>query len=129
MTVRSDDTLRAAGELMRQHGVSHLVVVSNGEEHPVGILSTLDIARVLGEVPWPRPESLARCRATYRSSELLFWPRPTAILERIAATGRSVRNTSIAAASPSSVFMTVTPACIPSENDSTEAAEAVSRSA
>lgn len=40
--------LREAGELMLTHGVSHLVVVEAESERPVGILSTLDIAGVLG---------------------------------------------------------------------------------
>ncbi len=40
--------LREAGELMLTHGVSHLVVIEAESERPIGILSTLDIAGVLG---------------------------------------------------------------------------------
>ena len=39
--------LRAAGELMLAHGVSHLVVIQPGTQRPIGILSTADIAGVL----------------------------------------------------------------------------------
>lgn len=46
VTVRADDTLVRAAELMETHRVAHLVVVDE-RERPVGILSTLDIARVV----------------------------------------------------------------------------------
>lgn len=47
VTVRPDDTLLHATHLMEQHGVTHLLVVPEGRVRPVGILSTLDIARAL----------------------------------------------------------------------------------
>jgi CBS domain-containing protein len=47
VSVRDDETLEAASRLMERHGVGHLVVTSDGLERPVGILSTLDIARAL----------------------------------------------------------------------------------
>jgi CBS domain-containing protein len=40
--------LRAASELMVSQEVSHLVVIDEGSQNPIGILSTLDIAGVLG---------------------------------------------------------------------------------
>ncbi len=40
--------LREAGELMLANGVSHLVVIEPGTERPIGILSTADVAVVLG---------------------------------------------------------------------------------
>lgn len=40
--------LREAGELMLANGVSHLVVIQPGTQRPIGILSTADIAGVLG---------------------------------------------------------------------------------
>jgi CBS domain-containing protein len=43
VTVKSDDRLRHAARLMGEHDIAHLVVVRGGK--PVGILSTLDIAR------------------------------------------------------------------------------------
>jgi CBS domain-containing protein len=46
------DTLAHAAELMREHGTGHLVVIAENGSHPVGVVSTLDIAGVLawGEV-------------------------------------------------------------------------------
>lgn len=48
VTVEADDTLVRAAQLMVEHEVSHLVVVQRGSGHPVGVLSTLDLAGVLG---------------------------------------------------------------------------------
>ncbi len=45
-TIFADDPLRQATAAMTEHGVSHLVVVDAGG-HPLGILSALDIARML----------------------------------------------------------------------------------
>ena len=45
VTVAPDDTLADAADVMLQRGVSHLVVVAGGR--PVGVLSTLDIARAV----------------------------------------------------------------------------------
>ncbi len=57
VTVRSDDRLEHAAQLMAEHGVSHLAVMDEASCRPVGVLSTLDIARVIAEVaraagPW-----------------------------------------------------------------------------
>jgi CBS domain-containing protein len=41
------DPLRRAARLMTEHGVSHLVVVKQGR--PVGVISTLDLARVVAD--------------------------------------------------------------------------------
>ena len=48
VTVEPSVPLREAGELMLAHGVSHLVVIQPGTQSPIGILSTADIAGVLG---------------------------------------------------------------------------------
>jgi CBS domain-containing protein len=45
ITVPSDDTLARAAQLMTEHGSAHLVVVEPGTGLPVGVLSTLDLAR------------------------------------------------------------------------------------
>jgi CBS domain-containing protein len=45
--VRSDDSLDRAAQLMAEYGVSHLAVLEPGTRKPIGVLSTLDIARVL----------------------------------------------------------------------------------
>jgi CBS domain-containing protein len=47
ISVKPTTPLREAGQLMLQHGVSHLVV-SDAETHrPTGIISTLDVAGIL----------------------------------------------------------------------------------
>jgi CBS domain-containing protein len=42
------ESLSHAMQLMREHEVSHLVVVDGPSERPVGVVSTLDVARVVG---------------------------------------------------------------------------------
>lgn len=48
ITVELTTPLREAGELMLAHDASHVIVVDGGTQRPVGILSTLDIAGILG---------------------------------------------------------------------------------
>lgn len=48
LTVSPRETLQRAAQLMTEHGTSHLVVV-DARRRPVGILSTLDVAAVLGQ--------------------------------------------------------------------------------
>jgi CBS domain-containing protein len=45
--VAPEDTLAHAAQLMREHEVSHLVVSNPASLSPVGVLSTLDVARAL----------------------------------------------------------------------------------
>lgn len=48
VTVRVDDTLAHAAQLMREHGTTHLIVVTDEPGPlPVGIISTLDLARAV----------------------------------------------------------------------------------
>lgn len=47
ITIGPDDSLQRAGYLMIRSGVSHLVVVEPATRHLVGVISTLDLARVL----------------------------------------------------------------------------------
>jgi CBS domain-containing protein len=47
VTVAADDPLLRAAQLMAEHQVSHLVVVQPHSGHPVGVLSSLDLAGVL----------------------------------------------------------------------------------
>ena len=49
--VSTDDTLEHAAERMISHGTSHLVVLDADTSHPVGILSTLDVAAAVAELP------------------------------------------------------------------------------
>lgn len=46
LTVRRDETIQRAAQLMTEHGATHLVVVDD-EGRPGGVLSTLDVAAVL----------------------------------------------------------------------------------
>ncbi len=47
VTIRPDDTLLHAATLMEQTGATHLVVCAEHHDRPVGVLSTLDLARAL----------------------------------------------------------------------------------
>ena len=47
VTVATDDKLSVAARLMADHRSSHLVAVQPHSGHPVGVLSTLDVAGVL----------------------------------------------------------------------------------
>ena len=51
VTVRSDDRLEHGAQLMAEHGVSHLAVMDETSGRPIGVLSSLDIARVIADVP------------------------------------------------------------------------------
>jgi len=46
LTVSADATMRAAAQLMSEHGVSHLIIVDAAGGYPVGVLSSLDVAAV-----------------------------------------------------------------------------------
>jgi CBS domain-containing protein len=48
VTVRADLDLRSASETMAQYGTTHIVVTAPGDGRPIGILSSLDIANVIG---------------------------------------------------------------------------------
>lgn len=47
VTTRTDDRLDRAIQLLAENGVSHLAVVDPFSRLPVGVLSTLDVARLL----------------------------------------------------------------------------------
>ncbi len=47
LTVEADEDLRRAAQLLTEHGASHLVVIDRTSQRPVGVLSTLDLARSL----------------------------------------------------------------------------------
>lgn len=49
LAIGPGDTLQRAAQVMTEHGAAHLVVVDDDSGRPVGVLSTLDIARVLAE--------------------------------------------------------------------------------
>lgn len=60
VTVRSDEPVRHAAQLMAQRGISHLAVLDARTGRPAGVLSTLDIARVIAGVARPRHPTPAR---------------------------------------------------------------------
>jgi CBS domain-containing protein len=49
VTVGVRETLARAVQLMTEHAVTHLVVVDPRSTRPIGVLSTLDVARVLAD--------------------------------------------------------------------------------
>lgn len=48
LTITPRDPLRRAAQMMTEHATAHLVVVDPESRRPVGVVSTLDIARALG---------------------------------------------------------------------------------
>ena len=48
LTVEASETLEQAAHLMTEHEVHHLIVVESATGHAVGVLSTHDLARVIG---------------------------------------------------------------------------------
>jgi CBS domain-containing protein len=58
VTVTPGDSLLQAASLMREHATSHLIVVADESSPlPIGVLSTLDIARVFATEPTPAKTS------------------------------------------------------------------------
>jgi CBS domain-containing protein len=55
LTVKPADDLADAARLLLDHGVSHAVVVEGRPPRPVGMLSTLDVARALADFPERHP--------------------------------------------------------------------------
>jgi crotonyl-CoA carboxylase/reductase len=49
LAIAPGDTLQRAAQMMTEHAAAHLLVVDDVSGVPVGVLSTLDIARVLAE--------------------------------------------------------------------------------
>jgi CBS domain-containing protein len=47
VTVASDEPLERAAQLMAEHGIAHLAVVDRSTRRPIGVVSTLDIARAV----------------------------------------------------------------------------------
>ena len=48
LMVSPRESLRRAAQMMTEHATAHLVVVDPDSGRPVGVLSTLDVARALG---------------------------------------------------------------------------------
>ena len=56
LSVSSANELDAVAELMVERGVSHVVVVERHTKRPLGVLSTLDVARALAGFPERHPQ-------------------------------------------------------------------------
>lgn len=55
LAVATSDALARAAQLMVEHAVTHLIVIEPHSGRPVGVLSTLDIARALAGFPERHP--------------------------------------------------------------------------
>ena len=49
VTASPADTLSAVARMMGDHDVAHLVVIDDKDAEPIGVISTLDIARAFAE--------------------------------------------------------------------------------
>jgi CBS domain-containing protein len=54
VSVAADSSLEEAGSLMAQYGIAHLAVTEPGSRRPIGVISTLDIARAIAAGHGPR---------------------------------------------------------------------------
>ena len=57
VTIGPHDPVRRAVELMNDHQIAHVLVVDPGSERPLGVVSTLDVAALVGEVEPDAPRS------------------------------------------------------------------------
>jgi CBS domain-containing protein len=55
LTVTTGDELARAAQLMVEHQISHLIVAEPHTARPIGVLSTLDVARALAGFPESHP--------------------------------------------------------------------------
>ena len=54
VTVAADKPIAAAGSLMAEYGIAHLAVTDPESRRPIGVISTLDIARAIAAGHGPR---------------------------------------------------------------------------
>jgi len=54
VTIEADCSIAEAGSLMAQYGIAHLAVTEPGLRRPIGVISTLDIARAIAAGLGPR---------------------------------------------------------------------------
>ncbi|HEY3576923.1 MAG TPA: CBS domain-containing protein [Gaiellaceae bacterium] len=54
VSVTVDSSIGEAGALMSQYGIAHLAVTEPGSRRPIGVISTLDIARAIAAGLGPR---------------------------------------------------------------------------
>jgi CBS domain-containing protein len=54
VSIRAQQSLGEAGSLMAQYGIAHLAVTDPAARRPIGVISTLDIARAIAAGHGPR---------------------------------------------------------------------------
>jgi len=54
VSVAADRSIAEAGSLMAQYGIAHLAVTDPASRRPIGVISTLDIARAIAAGHGPR---------------------------------------------------------------------------
>jgi CBS domain-containing protein len=54
VTIPADSSIAVAGSLMAQYGIAHLAVTDPDSDRPIGVISTLDIARAVAAGLGPR---------------------------------------------------------------------------
>src|SRR5262249_61339746 len=54
VSVLADSSIGEAGSLMAQYGIAHLAVTDPDSRRPIGVISTLDIARAVAAGHGPR---------------------------------------------------------------------------
>jgi CBS domain-containing protein len=54
VSVAADSSIGEAGSLMAQYGIAHLAVTDPDSRRPIGVISTLDIARAIAAGHGPR---------------------------------------------------------------------------
>ena len=55
LMVTPEETVRRAAQLMAEHEVAHLVVIDSETSRPVGVISTLDVAKAVSGTPGLAP--------------------------------------------------------------------------
>jgi CBS domain-containing protein len=84
LTIGPRETLRRAAQVMTEHDLSHLIVVEPGSERPLGVLSTLDIAAVVGGAE-RRPSRYGGSRVDELMTTPVLTVRPETPLKAAAA--------------------------------------------
>jgi CBS domain-containing protein len=54
VSIAADRSIAEAGSLMSQYGIAHLAVTEPGSRRPIGVISTLDVARAVAADLGPR---------------------------------------------------------------------------
>jgi CBS domain-containing protein len=86
VTIGAHESLRRAAGLLREHQVSHLLVAGPSGDRPIGVISGLDIARVIGGEGTARHAAGSRVEALMSSPAVAVSPEtPLRELARLLA--------------------------------------------